>query len=225
MVFCFGGTWRRLLWPCGSKGSQNIIRTAQIDAAESLSSEEGITEEKKLSRREKKRLEEDSRKSKPKKSKKSSKKSKSRDIECEEQPKKKRSKKSSSSSSKKRSHKESNSEEASGPSRNRPISKVKRAEILEKYKSRMQSRKSKDRAYPEESASEREHSEDCGTMKRAILSSNRWPREMRSFRSGDESESEISFIVDLYDKTSFNNSLREKMLEHLKQDKIEMDKK
>lgn len=109
-------------------------------------------------------------------------------------------------------------------SRRKGVSKEKRNEILEKYRSRIHVKGKRDShgEVSRESDMDTEvnadlwPSEKSKSIKGDVLGSKSF-KMRKTYRSSDldDSESEINFIVDLYDKTSFNNNLREKMLEYL----------
>lgn len=94
----------------------------------------------------------------------------------------------------------------------------KKSEILEKYRNRIYN-------------GDKRHYNSDDISKESDMESNNYRRKERSSGSTskqrldehrdshnlDDSESEISFIMDIYDKSSLNSSLREKMFEYLKQ--------
>ncbi|KAH9411914.1 hypothetical protein HK407_02g03590 [Ordospora pajunii] len=97
---------------------------------------------------------------------------------------------------------------------------IKKAEILDKYKARAYMSENRPKSISIESeidsvcnkAAAINKNSDAFMSSRAnkIRTNNRFCEY-----SPDESESEISFIMDLYDKTSLNNSLKQKMFEYL----------
>ncbi|AFM98566.1 hypothetical protein EHEL_070390 [Encephalitozoon hellem ATCC 50504] len=102
----------------------------------------------------------------------------------------------------------------------------KKSEILEKYRSRIYNGEkghySPDDISKEsevESSDYREEEKNPRGTSRQRLDRYRDSRafERDSSHNPDDSESEITFIMDIYDKSSLNNSLREKMFEYLSQ--------
>lgn len=264
MAFCFRGMLGKLSWPCGSKGGQDIIRTAYLKTYETVvSDEDGGSDEGYRDTRRESKIKKSKSKGDVKKSKGSPKRSRDkkqredvswmdeyRDMECESSetsPKKRSSVKrrhrgkdrkddgggrktsrTSSTGNEKTDRRhtgvspldgkcESDTSKTSSLSRNKRT-KSGCSKILERYKSRTYERTGEHRKTSGEDT-DMEMSEDSGAMRREILSGNKHTREMRMFRGDpvDDSESEINFVVDLYDRASLNNSLREKMLEYLKQ--------
>ncbi|ADM11800.1 uncharacterized protein Eint_070360 [Encephalitozoon intestinalis ATCC 50506] len=122
------------------------------------------------------------------------------------------------------SSEDSHFEDIQGPRRSsRTIdASAKKTEILEKYRSRIYRDNKKSRDPEDISRESGIESNDYGKEERFSKSQglNRFGDSKvneRDARNFDDSESEINFIMDVYDKSSLNNSLREKMFEYLNQ--------
>ncbi|AFN83287.1 hypothetical protein EROM_070360 [Encephalitozoon romaleae SJ-2008] len=94
----------------------------------------------------------------------------------------------------------------------------KKSEILEKYRNRIYSGDKRHYNSDDISKESDMESSNYGKKERSTGSTSKQrPDEHKDSHNLDDSESEISFIMDIYDKSSLNNSLREKMFEYLKQ--------
>ncbi|KHN69299.1 hypothetical protein M896_080330 [Ordospora colligata OC4] len=117
--------------------------------------------------------------------------------------------------SKSQRHKKEHSFHGKNGVANETSASAKKAQILEKYKTRIYQNESKSKNISIES--------EIGTVCNNALSSTKTNCMLTkthtsnrfSEYSPEESESEISFIMDLYDKTSLNNDLKQKMSKYL----------
>ncbi|CAD25574.1 hypothetical protein [Encephalitozoon cuniculi GB-M1] len=114
--------------------------------------------------------------------------------------------------------------ESDGRSSKTTDASTRKAEILEKYRNRIY-HDSKKHHGPDDVSMESEiESNNYARERKSSANESRQRLDRRDFsvdervlHNFDDSESEISFIMDIYDRSSLNSSLREKMFEYLNQ--------